>query len=60
MHDADAALFGAYRFGGSPAAVVIGPDGRVAGTPVLGAPEVIGAPRRRRMPGRSSVVRSYG
>lgn len=40
VHDADAALFGAYRFGGSPAAVVIGPDGRVAGTPVLGAPEV--------------------
>ena len=41
MHDADLSLFGAYRFAGSPAAVVIGPDGRVAGTPVLGAPEVI-------------------
>lgn len=41
VHDADLSLFGAYRFAGSPAAVVIGPDRRVAGTPVVGAPEVI-------------------
>ena len=52
VHDADASLFGAYRFAGSPAAVVIGPDGRVAGTPVLGAPEVTSSSGAR-MPGRS-------
>jgi hypothetical protein len=40
VHDADDSLFGAYGLGGSPAAVLIGPDGRIAGAPVMGAPEV--------------------
>ena len=40
MHDADDSLFRAYGFGGSPAAVLIGADGRISGGPVMGAPEV--------------------
>ena len=40
VHDADDALFKAYGFGGSPAAVLIDADGRISGGPVMGAPEV--------------------
>ncbi len=40
VHDADDSLFGAYRFAGSPGAVLIGADGRIAGAPVMGAAEV--------------------
>jgi hypothetical protein len=58
VHDADDSLFGAYRFGGSPAAVLIGADGRVASAPVLGGPEVTELLRGTEAP-PELTVRSY-